>query len=414
MRFKIYSKTSDDKIITHYFDNQTLEISTEDGIPVVLSEDPRCSTMLSNFSVRPFEQMHEKNSESIKSLRINLGFRCNFHCKYCYESKPQIEIHEDLSGRIDSLVYSIKRNLPNLTNITFWGGEPLVYIKSMKRLVPKLREIYPQVKFSTITNGSLLNLDNAKWLVENDVSITISHDGPAFTAYRSDKDPLDVESSKDGILYALQHGDNTVFNIVVSPENADLQKIIPFFESKLGFIPNIHFESIVKLTVDTQDLITPFDEATVKTLLNNMVAYGSTETRDHAYGCVRDDVSRLLRRLINQHEISDVDCMIASDDYLAVNMKGELLECHGNPYTYGTLDSINESKLSHIHSWKDRQNCRNCPFLVSCRGGCTILDEANHAVFCETAKIWHAGFFIAAWKILFNSTITRIESVGEL
>lgn len=415
MRFKIYSKTSDGNAVVHYYDNQTLDITTEDGIPVVLSEDPRCANLVNTCHYAPLDQLKSKNPSLIEKLRITLGFNCNFHCKYCYESKtPQIKIHEDLDVKAQHLVDSIKSKLPNLKHVTYWGGEPLVYLKLIKRLHPLLLEAYPDLKFSAITNGALLTLENAKWLVENQIRMVISHDGPAFKAYRDDEDPLDNPKSLEGIKYILEHDDIAAFNVVITPENADLQKIVPFFVSKLGFIPKIHFESIVKLLVSTRDIITPFDDATIKTLLNNVVAYGSTPDNEHAYGMLRDNVTTVLRRLINK-KFPESPCMIVDKDYLAINAEGDLLECHGNLYKYGTLSNIeNAGELQHVHSWRDRPTCANCPFVLSCCGGCTVLDDNDFFEQCKTVKIWHAGFFIAAWKILFNSTITRIEAIGEL
>ena len=43
----------------------------------------------------------------------------------------------------------------------------------------------------------------------------------------------------------------------------------------------------------------------------------------------------------------------------------------------------------------------------------SMRDTKNHEILCETAKVWYAGFFIAAWKVLFNETICRIEPAME-
>lgn len=42
-----------------------------------------------------------------------------------------------------------------------------------------------------------------------------------------------------------------------------------------------------------------------------------------------------------------------------------------------------------------------------------MRDTVNHNILCETMKIYSAGFFIAAWKILFHETICRIESITQ-
>ncbi len=42
----------------------------------------------------------------------------------------------------------------------------------------RLREAFPESKFSLITNGSLLSREKLDFIAEHDIEITISHDGP--------------------------------------------------------------------------------------------------------------------------------------------------------------------------------------------------------------------------------------------
>lgn len=419
MKFKITSKKDTGDTVVHFFDNQTLDIWTEEGIPVVLSEDPRCQELITQKEVRSFKDQLQRKAEEVDSIRITLGYSCNFHCKYCYEvdkgktAKDALIIHEDLDSKAKRIVEQVSRNLPNLRFITFWGGEPLVYLKLIKKLVPLFREHYPEITYSLITNGSLLSVEVAKYLIDNKIHVTISHDGPAFKTYRNDEDPLDNEKSLEGIRYLMKKDPRTSFNVVVVPENADLQTIVPFFEEKLKVPFNMHFESIVKLTEQTKDIVTPFDAHTSQVLLNNLVAFGSTQNADHDYGCVRDTVTGILRYIINKQPIPEIGCMIGGKQFLAIDINGNLLACHGSNYIYGTLNDVDNAVLKPAHSWKERKDCPSCPFLVSCKGECAIQEDKDHEAVCMTSKIWHAGYFIAAWKILFNSTICRIEPAGD-
>ena len=419
MKFKIVSKKSDGSFLTHYFDNITLDITTDEGIPVVLKNDPRCVNLVSEFEPT-IDGV--KNKEEITSLRITLGFNCNFHCKYCieqkYDAKKVIPIKENIDQRAERIVDRILNTFPNVNHLVFWGGEPLVYFKLMKKIVELLKERKPKIKLSTITNGSLLTLDIAKWLVEHNINLTISHDGPSFNVYRNDKDPLDNPQSLEAIRYYFNAMKDTEeirgsFNIVVTPENADLQKIVPFFVEKLGFTPRINFESIAKLDKNTAKVITPFDEKISKLMLNNLVAYASTEDNKHDYGALRDDTTSVLKRLVSKY-IPDMGCMIKWKKFAAVDMNGRVLLCHGNPKNYCDLEEIDKVNFPKVYSWRERESCATCPFVVSCLGGCPMIEtEEDHLEECKNLKIWHAGFFIAAWKLLFEAMITRIEPVLE-
>lgn len=422
MRFKITSKKENNEIVTHYFDNISLEIINENGIPVVLREDPRCQNLIREIYDK--EVIGSKKKEDITNLRITLGFNCNFHCKYCLEHEAYgerdkvIPIYKDLDTRAEIITKKIINNFPNLKQVTFWGGEPLVYIKLLKKITKLLKENNPNLQFSTITNGSLLNLDIANWLVENNFGVTISHDGPSFNVYRDDKDPLDNPTVVKAIQYLEKEGKKNkirpTFNIVVTPENSNLQEIEPFFEAKLGFIPAFGFESIVKLDTHTDDIVSPFTKKEIQLLLNNLVAYGSTENNLHSYSSIRNFVSSVLKDLINKRGLPSIQCMIKDKDFAAVDINGKVLVCHGSIHSYCDIDDIDKVNFPKVNGWKDKKGCNECPFLVACLGGCPMIDtEEDQSAQCRNLKIWASGIFIAAWKVLFDTTICRIEPCEE-
>lgn len=425
MRFKIFAKNEHGINTVHYFDNVSLDIENEDGIPVYLKDDPRCSRLLTTYT-KDIAENKPKAKDGIFGVRITLGFNCNFHCKYCHErayaekNKRTIPIHVSTDEKANRLVDRLLSNLPNLQSITFWGGEPLVYLKTMKKIVALVKERKPDMVFSTITNGSLLTLSVAKWLYENKIGVTISHDGPSFNAYRDDLDPLDNAKVLEGILYLFQKAeeDNEPkmlprFNIVVTPDNCDLQVFDDFFKKKLGRSVPFNFESIVKLDEESKSVVRAFDEASTKKLLNNIVAFGSTETNTHQWSCLRDTVTHVMQRLVSRSEIPSISCFVANSSFIPVDMDGNVLICHGAPQYYCSIEDVNKVNFHIQHTWMDREDCTKCPFLVSCMGGCQLANDADHKIACENLKIWHSGFFIAAWKLLFGATIYRIEPIME-
>lgn len=423
MKFKITSKKSDETILVHIYDNLTQDIFTEEGIPVFLDQDPR---------LKDFIKENIKNKDSLyKStnnigLRITLGFNCNFNCKYCLEnhtvksSVKTIKIIKDISleKKVENLINKLKANLTNVNNITFWGGEPLVYLKTMKLLVPKLKELYPNVKLSTISNGSLVTKEVAQFLLDNGIGLTVSHDGPTFSNYRDDENPLENPKVLEGLQYykeqAKEKGLFFGFNIVVTPDNSDLSKLHPYFAKYFGEDVDINFEGIVKLSDFSQHVVKKFDSETKKILLNNLVAYGSTQDGNHPYHSIRDYVSRLISKIVNK-QLNKNSCFITNKNSIAVDINGNLLICHGSDQTYGMLDTIKTSKFPNefLNFWKDRKKCKDCPMLVSCLGDCIMASDQDNELSCENYMIWHSGLFLAAWKLLFDSIITRIEPIKE-
>lgn len=431
MKFKITSKKSDGTLLVHTYDNITQDIFTDEGIPVFLDQDPRLKDFVKNKI--------EDNNSSYKrtdniGIRITLGFNCNFHCKYCLESHvlnplnkttitktiPSVLILKEpsIEERVDNLINKLKNNLTNVNNITFWGGEPLVYLKTIKLLVPKLKKLYPNVKFSSITNGSLVTKEVAQYLLDNEISLTVSHDGPTFSNYRDDKNPLENPKVLEGLQYykeqAKEKGLFFGFNIVVTPDNSDLSKLHPYFAQYFEEDVNINFEGIVKLSDFSKDVVKKFDSNTKKVLLNNLIAFGSTIDGNHPYYSIRHSVSSLITRLVNK-KLKELSCFIKNKNYIAMDMKGNLLVCHGSDQSYGTLDTVKTSKFpdKYLNFWKDRKRCKDCPVLVSCLGDCITASNRDNELSCENHLIWHSGLFLAAWKLLFDSIITRIEPIKE-
>lgn len=423
MKFKITSKKSDGTLLVHTYDNITQDIFTDENIPIFLDQDPRLKDFIKN-NIEDKNSLY-KSTDNI-NLRITLGFNCNFNCKYCLENytaksivKPIFIVKESsLKEKVNNLINKLKNNLTKVNSITFWGGEPLVYLKTMKLLVPKLKELYPDVKFSTISNGSLITKEVAQYLLDNEIGLTVSHDGPTFSNYRDDLNPLENPKVLEGLKYykeqAKEKGLFFGFNIVVTPDNSDLSKLHPYFAQYFGDDVDINFEGIVKLSDFSKNVVKKFDSSTKRILLNNLIAFGSTIDGNHPYHSIRDYVSKLISRLVNK-QLYKNSCFINNKNYIAVDMQGNLLVCHGSDKTYGTLDTIKTSKFpdEYLHFWKDRKKCKDCPMLVSCLGDCIMASEEDNELSCENHMIWHSGLFLAAWKLLFDSIITRIEPIKE-
>ena len=67
---------------------------------------------------------------------------------------------ENFMKLFDELEFSEQTGL----RVEFWGGEPLVYWKTLKPLAEELRNKYPNAIFGLITNGSLLDTEKNDWL----------------------------------------------------------------------------------------------------------------------------------------------------------------------------------------------------------------------------------------------------------
>lgn len=428
-KFKITSRRlNDGKELVHFYDNITQDIVTDRGIPVALEDDPRCKGMVDSRFLphRPHPDHYKKE---FGELRIQLGLGCNFHCKYCIGTHGEEHVrHEQLVSMPPKLtaknfVQILVDNDIKPQRIVFWGGEPLVYWKTIIELVPLLKEKIKSIKsFGTITNGSLLTLDKAKFLVENNIAVTFSHDGWSFNAYRDDNDPLDNPKVLEAVRYYFDNitdKNQLSFHVVVTPENCDLQRFGTYFDEKIGRKGiRVTFESIVKNDRFSKDIVTPFSQETRKVLLNNILTLAGTTGDNTQFSDLRNITSQFLLTLINKSKLTrehfDYPCSAPFSSQVAVDLHGNILKCHGTDpkiSTIGHLSKIESVVNDTLIRSSDRSNCSDCPFLALCAGGCPMIEQEDVDYYCTNLKLWYSGFFAAAWKILFNAVLVKIESI---
>ena len=114
-----------------------------------------------------------------------LTLRCNQTCRYCQASRRPMssegwDMSEETAHRALDIIF--QSPAPNLT-IEFQGGEPLA---NFDRLVQVVREARARASktgrrlyLSLVTNLSLMTTERLEFLLDNDVMICTSLDGPA-------------------------------------------------------------------------------------------------------------------------------------------------------------------------------------------------------------------------------------------
>ena len=98
-------------------------------------------------------------------ITLYLGSQCNLHCAYCHREAS------DGEGEIaESFLEELKCNPPS--SIKFMGGEPLLYMKEIRKVVAAV----PKAKFAVSTNGIGIE-KHLEYFREHRFQICISYDG---------------------------------------------------------------------------------------------------------------------------------------------------------------------------------------------------------------------------------------------
>lgn len=111
----------------------------------------------------------------MKLVTVFLSEKCNLNCTYCNQDKGS-------KTSIDPYLFleeyrRVRTEFPDeLIQIDFFGGEPLLFMDLIKTIIAET-ENDGQIQYGMPTNGLLLTDEILEYLVEKNVSISLSFDG---------------------------------------------------------------------------------------------------------------------------------------------------------------------------------------------------------------------------------------------
>lgn len=359
--------------------------------------------------------------KSPRILKISLGLSCNYECDYCSqrfvpraaETNPRNV--EDFMEGLDSWV----KEPPE--RIELWGGEPLVYIKTLRPLAEALRAKYPHTDFGIITNGSLLTKEINEWLDRLGFTVGLSHDGPG--QHVRGPDPLEDPKKREAILdlwNRLGPKQRMSFNSILNKDNTSRAAIQDFFV-KLTGDPKVPIgEGVLLDTYDAGALQVAPD-------MGELVEYRQrafAEVRKGLasnFNLVREKIQRFINGLITQEPATAIGmkCGMDNPSVVAVDLKGNVLTCqntsvegvapNGESHKIGHVSDMAGVKLTTSTHWSHRESCPNCPMLHLCRGSCMFLEGPLFHASCNNSFSDSVVYFAAAVEFLTGCIPVRIE-----
>ncbi|MGE7693623.1 PapB family radical SAM/SPASM ranthipeptide maturase [Lysinibacillus sp. NPDC094177] len=324
---------------------------------------------------KPLETEKIKN---ISALTLMMVQECNLRCKYCYAGDGEYNEKGRMSiktakSTIDYLM--VQSGERDDLSIVFFGGEPLLNFSVIKQTVEyaKLQAKLHNKKigFSMTCNGTLINKEITKYILENNIAVQVSVDGNQdehdFNRFYGNK-----KGSYDVIINRtkeLREQKQLGVRATITPENVDLVEIYNhLFELNFRSIyaaPAIQMfseEQFTDLSESYNTLISYFEE-----LVNNKEYYKAVKL---------NNIMKNLERIHIGHE-STYFCG-AEVNFLAVDINGDLYPCHrfvnNKEYKQGNIfegiNSISKSEFLAEAHVSNRLNCNNCWAKNLCGGGC--------------------------------------------
>lgn len=330
-----------------------------------------------------------KHSPCPRFFMIDFTTRCNLNCYYCLRNFPDEGENITWEQLVDIVDYISKYCHEYSINeiwIQPWGGEPLLALDLIYKMLDRFSENGIKVNVSIQSNGLLLNDATVQELKSRNISLGISidgckeihdfhrktwHDGGSF-----DRVAKAIETVRK--YYGQNFGTITVnskFSLEYIEKSLDcFAKELQIKSIKMNLMhPNS--DSFDQSSTVSEVDIPQFIERVFNKLISlNREGYSIFDSN------IRDKLENLL--LGGCSELCHSDGCTGGFSSVTFSRDGKIYPCELVGYDEIKLGSIQEGKLlpSLIESsvecnpyfmQKTCFDCNSCPWYVHCRGGCT-------------------------------------------
>jgi len=346
-------------------------------------------------SNRKVQQKEDIKKQKYLDCWFSITNDCNFCCPYCYIDKDSNDFTlEKAISVIDKLLRACEKRNINELHIRFAGGEPLLCFCNIEECVRYTEKVKGKiaVRYSIITNGSLITENICKWILENNIYINVSLDGlneyhDKTRKYRNGKDSFkDVYKS---ICLLSKHGIHITVLTTVTMDNLD--HLVELSRELVQF-RNINIRySFEKSVINHKPALVSEQEKLIR-ILNECLDLFEDEIQN---GNLFFDFS--LSNLHFSHK--RYRSCGAGVKSIAVNCDEIVATC-GMGLRRGYSDSKEEDYYTivqdndHLYNITtlEREKCKECIWKSACGGGCAIDNmyywgvKDSYSPYCETIK----------------------------
>lgn len=369
---------------------------SQEEIEEAFSEIQQLASEGSLFTEDIYEQYigdFKKRETVVKALCLHIAHDCNLACHYCfaeegeYKGRRALMDYETGKKALDFLIANSgsRRNL----EVDFFGGEPLMNLDVVKRLVSYGREQESvhnkKFRFTLTTNGVLLNDEVMEFANQEMDNVVLSIDGrkevhDAMRPFRNGRGSYELIVPKFQKLAELRNQTRYYVRGTFTHHNLDFSKDVLHL-ADLGF-QQISVEPVVA-SPDADYAIRPEDLPEIYKEYDAL-AREMLQRRKNGKGF------QFFHFMI---DLSGGPCVAkrlsgcgSGTEYLAVTPWGDLYPCHQfvgmEEFLMGNVtegiknrELRDEFKLCNVYA---KEKCRQCFAKFYCSGGCAANSYHFH------------------------------------
>jgi uncharacterized protein len=343
-----------------------------------------------------------KAKAEVRSLTLNVNQICNLHCAYCAAGGDGTYGEPVVKMAVEKTLPQLRFFLSKLSrtdrfNITFLGGEPLLYLEGLELIseyaLKMSKEVGFQISFCIVTNGTLFTEASVALLKKIKCNITISMDGPAeindVVRPSKNKNQSATAMIEKGLSILLKEKESLGsigFSGTFGKYNLELKKAWDYYRS---------------WNIDWFEFAYDHKETSAETsqqFTENMI-----EVADAAFKLGGEHELRKIRYFDNFFNLLDQQQRVenfcgAGRSYLMIDAKNNIYTCQWDvgdkTEQVGVNVQLDSEKLAKYgDSLVEKNNCQSCWARFLCGGGCMYIHKNNtgskHKVddnFCNRTK----------------------------
>ena len=331
-----------------------------------------------------------KNQVKIPTIMyLNVSTFCNLACKYCFiENNPiSSQKYNKMSFEVakiavDKFLTELEKNKIVESQIIFYGGEPLTNWDVVKKIINYVKnEKKSNITLTIITNGTLLNRDIIRFLMENHIGIGISIDGPKFIndknrVFKSGNESV-YERAISSIKLLNEMNASYCVSATVTPDVVDNEEEVFKWlidnNIKNVFWNLYHYSTKVKDWKEHYNKMSDFILKSYHILKNNNIG--------------EEKVSEQIKMFLNQ-TFKFHSCGAVGLNQITVKPNGDVCICQGDSRSINNIvgNIVNDEIQTILNNpvnddWLkmftiDNEKCKYCPAISICGGGCPLQAEA--------------------------------------